>query len=350
MSVLAIADCHIGDHAWCRGTVLAGISERAREGLDALAHAVYLAQSLRVDRLVVLGDLFDVARPAPVLVHAVQEILSRAPDPVVLVGNHDQESEAVWHHACAPLAPIAQVVDQVALVIAGQLELVLVAPRTSASAFGGTQARITAARIGQTSWGRKRVLGLHLGLADQATPVHLRECNDAILVSEAIQLGQQVGAELVVAGNWHWPASWQTQFPRAAVVQIGTLCPHDFRDAGQSGWAVEIRDDGSAVRHEIPGPRFYKVASPGELAERWPGGVPDHTYVSVRHDPGQAAPSGPRIRAIAEAADRGEGQPVLEVDVADVEQVIVEHVRGLVPEDLRDDAERMTREIWRNAR
>ncbi len=352
MSALLVADIHIGDHAWCRGTVQAGVSDRAREGLDALAAAAALARELELDALVLLGDVFDTSRPAPWLIARVQEILTyqgqRDVVSVVLVGNHDQESEAPGHHACAALgSETVVVVDEVAVVSAGNLEVFLVAPRASRPPVAGTVERLRSLGRPSTPGTRCRVVGLHVGLADVGTPVHLRESNDAMLVSAAAhEVATIVGAQVVVAGNWHWPQHWHVQTEQGVVqvVQVGTLAPHDFRDAGQRGWAVEVRDDGTVVRHEIPGPRFAKFANEDALRAVYPSGLPPHHYAAV--ETSEQVWLGERVRVTArqEASERA---PDPTPDIDDIEQTITAWVQREAPAEVADAAVDLALETWR---
>lgn len=76
------------------------------------------------DLYVGLGDIFDLDRPSPGLISALQdEIIG---DTLLLVGNHDQTSEEAGHHALAPLVRHAKIVDDVEILTFGQTQVCLV--------------------------------------------------------------------------------------------------------------------------------------------------------------------------------------------------------------------------------
>jgi hypothetical protein len=304
-----------------------------------------LAAARRLDRVVILGDLFDACRPTPALIAATSRVLAAGVPVTVLVGNHDQESEAVGHNACAPLWRVAQVIDDVGVAECGAFDVLLVAPWASFTPEDGSRVRLAGVGTRPGCW---RVLGLHVGLADDTTPVHLREANDAMHASAAARVAAARGARLVLAGNWHWPAAWSFPELDVEVHQVGTACPHDFRDAGQAGWAIEVADQGQVTRHELPGPRFYKVTR-AEFEATWPDGVPPGVYVHVLVGESEAAPSGERVRSTVVApADVARARPAV-LDPGSVETRLVTHARSLVPDHLAERVSLELLEVWRNA-
>lgn len=77
LSLLHISDCHLGSSA-------SGPEEQA------FARLIDTALDLRIDALIVAGDLFDSARVPREIVHWTADQLNRLPcDTVVLPGNHD---------------------------------------------------------------------------------------------------------------------------------------------------------------------------------------------------------------------------------------------------------------------
>ena len=70
------------------------------------------------------------------------------------------------------------------------------------------------------------------------------------------------GTRVVVAGDWHGHRIWQKG--GKTIVQVGTLCPAGWDDAGQDGFGKLVLVDTekwTVTVEEIPGPRFINLGS-----------------------------------------------------------------------------------------
>ena len=132
-------------------------------------------------------------------------------------------------------------------------------PEAVSTAFGKRKAKRNA----------KRVLILHLGIADDETAPWLRSAQDSIQVSALEDLCAKHKIGLVLAGNWHDRRNWKLCKGRTVVQQIGALCPTGFDNPGLKGYggvAVVGLEGGMAMTlEEVGGPRFVKL-TPGAHA------------------------------------------------------------------------------------
>lgn len=274
------ADCHLGNHRRFGGPVEASLNRRCREGLEVLRAAADRAVATRAFAFVVLGDLFDYQRPEPSLLAAVQHIFADLDDRlqggvILLVGNHDQTSSTTEDNALSPLFPHATVVEHPQAVNIGGVELILIPFRP-----GHEKAEDwlpTVLDQMPPAGTKARVLGLHLGIADEQTAVWLRDSRDAIKASTLIKLGKEHGVSAVFAGNWHDRRIWKRSEP--TVFQLGALVPTGWDNPGLQGYGtLAFWDDGKIDFEELTGPRFLKLKAgqnPPKHAHQF------KTYVSI---------------------------------------------------------------------
>lgn len=253
-----IADVHVGNHRVMGGPVDRGINRRCRLVLNALARATKTALQLGCEELVVLGDLFDTAKPSPQMIFEAWFALGHAmskPPKRLLCGNHDQSTSATYDNALSALS-IGEgfsVYDTTAEnLLLNDMGLVLVPfANEDASRYIPEQARECEGRLDRSLLH----LGIHAGIRDERTPTYLQNAKDSIHKDALFDLMDELDVDLCVAGNWHSHQSW-TRGERS-IVQCGALAPTGFDNTGMKGYGSLIVADGARwTRHEIPGPRF----------------------------------------------------------------------------------------------
>ncbi len=282
MRIAFVADVHVGNlGAEGRGgPISGGMNQRCRDVVDVLGRAAARAKEAGAERLVVLGDLFDrTEETTPQMVAAVQRALSLGPPAILVLGNHDQESTALGDNALAPLAPVAAVVERPTTVqvrwsqppelpvLALELVVVPFRPGPAAEWFPGS---LVEALDGCSVEARApRVLAFHLGVQGPDTPPFLRGKDDSLELPALFDEMEQWGICAAFAGNWHDRRTWRRVKPRRQVLQVGTLCPTGFSNAGLDGYgtlAFFCSDARDVVWEEVPGPRFLKLQ--GALDEK----------------------------------------------------------------------------------
>ena len=254
MSRLAfVADVHVGNPSTFSGPVVAGINTRGAEVLATLEKAVEAAGS---STLVICGDLFDTSSPSPQLIAEVQRILSQASHVVVLLGNHDQVSDAFGDNALGPLTPLPNVMT-VECAEALPLEdcTLLAVPFQTGDCREWFPEAVAAIASVPTPKHHKKVLVFHLGIIDQNTPSFLRKAHDAIELEVVQELVKKHGIDAAFCGNWHNPRAWRN------IVQCGALCPTGWDNPEWNYGRVWTYDTNTQVLafREIPGPRFLSV-------------------------------------------------------------------------------------------
>lgn len=273
--VAFVADVHVGVPRWCGGAVEVGLNTRARHVVDVLRAAVERAHALKCCALFVCGDLFDTASPSPQVVAAVGRALSNTlPDGVhVLTGNHDMVSESPGDHALAPLAlmPWIHVHDGPGWVRVGAdvdgfgAVNVLLLPFRSGDAKMRLRDDVHAALNDTVNMTGPRVIAMHAGISDAATPPHLRGTAGAVPLQQVAALARTVGASAVFAGDWHdrraWDVTGDDGSQPVQVMQVGALVPTDFRNPGLDGFGTfALWSPGYGATHEVmPGARFLTV-------------------------------------------------------------------------------------------
>ena len=282
MRISAVADVHLGSPRRLGGPIRVGVNARGRDALDVLSLAVARVVAARPEAFVICGDLFDTTAPSPQLLAHTQEILGAAVDAgvptVVIPGNHDQVSDAEGDHALRPLRPCGvRVVDSWNANPCDQVvNGVLLAPfkREPVSAW-------LPVFLEQYESAGARVLCLHAGIIDAATPVFLRDSPDAVEARALGRMCAERGIRAVVCGNWHKRGRWRES--GVEIVQVGALVPTGFDNQGvfdeqqaplYGGLAhLSVEESGVRVVHEsIPGPRFvtgFRTAARWKALADW---------------------------------------------------------------------------------
>lgn len=266
-----LADCHIGNPRTHGGPISIGMNDRCRMGLRALKDAMKVADACHT--VVVAGDLLDTDYPPPQVLRAVQEIIE-LPDTnvMVLLGNHEQHSIDPGDHSLGPLEGHGMVYDLPQAVPVGDpiSALVLMVPSQPGPAkqyvpamLAQIEAQIQKAH-GQKWSGLRRILCLHVGIADDDTAPFLQGAHDSIRVEHLEELCAQFGIGAVMCGNWHTHECWETE-RGIDIVQIGALVPTGWNNPGLEGYGRVVLFDESKMKVsqivEVGGPRFLTAQS-----------------------------------------------------------------------------------------
>lgn len=289
MKIGFVADVHVGNFKAHGGEVTAGVNWRCTLVLDTLTRAVDRAVSEGVGTLVVLGDLFDDAKPLPQVVQRLQRILWRHDlRVIVLLGNHDRVSTALGDHALGPLSPRSEVwiVEQPGDVeLADGVDLIAVPFLSNVSAAEVITDALPAP--GRRSK-REFVLAFHYGIIGADTPGFLRDGLDAVDANALGALLRKHRVRSALAGHWHSHQRWADA--DTEIVQVGALAPTGWRDAGLSGYGSLVVYDTTTcdfVLHEIAGPRFV-VGGVDALSKR--GGA-SHLFLRCGYSPEDGTPT-----------------------------------------------------------
>lgn len=255
MSTICIsADWHVSNFGPSRD---GPITRRGQDVLAVVSRMYQMAREQGADLHIGLGDIFDLDRPPPALLRRLQEVVETTPT-WLLVGNHDQTSEAPGHHALAPMEPVTNVVEDLAQFVHGRSAVALVGFRQRDQVVQRVQS------IRWPSGAAFRVLGVHLGVADQSTPEFLRDTRDSIYSETLAEIAHAQGVTHVFAGNWHNPAQWT--IAGVEIWQVGGLSPHchDPIDRPVQYGRVLLFDTttGQVTPRWVPGPRYHTVGGP----------------------------------------------------------------------------------------
>ncbi len=298
MALIAfVADVHVANHKRWGGAMDNGVNRRATEVLDALASASKRAASEGADAFVVLGDLFDHTRPTPQLVRATAEALlaghreDENMNVIVLLGNHDIQSDGELDHACASLALVPGI-EVVAKPLVRQIrgvELIL-APYQPGLASEWLPSAITACVGGRgRAANQRRLLATHLGIWDEGTPSFMKSARDAVSIGQMRFWCDANEIEFVFAGNWHAYQHFDGKEETASAVIPGTLAPAGFQEPDQNkvGWMVTFDTAYTQRIRRIPikGPRFITInANDQDIALRVPAKefAASRRYVRIR--------------------------------------------------------------------
>lgn len=285
MKIALIADLHVANHRkWGSPTYgrAAPINSRALDVINVLAEARRRAQEEGCTDMFVLGDVFDTTTPAPQLIAEVQLALAcRAPNEMqvhLIPGNHDQQSPNKGDHALVSMDGIRNLAvyekPTEVYVEGGSVALIPYQPgRADEYLVGVVQ------ELGVPSGNNRRVLGMHLGLRDDATPPWMQNAHDSFPVNRITELGR---FDMIAAGNWHERKHWPPE-----VWQVGALAPTGFDNPGLTGYGSLLIFNGSKTTVlELDGPRFVRAtdlagarALMAQVERRVTGYT---TYVSVR--------------------------------------------------------------------
>lgn len=275
--IAAVADVHLAPHARHGGLLQAGVNSRARMIADVLAEAVRGASEAGAGAFVVCGDLHDVDDPAPQVLALSAAVFANSTVPVVLlVGNHDQRSTLPGDHCLGPLAavPGIYVIERptiIPLTVEGVDADLLAIPFEPSHAREYIPARI-AELSARARPGSVRIVAAHVGVSDARTSFFLRDSHEAIPASELLDVMHAHGVAVSVVGNWHDRHLWSSPGPDGTartVVQCGALVPTGWDNpggAGRYGGVVTVGRGGEVAATELPGPRFFVVRRPPELA------------------------------------------------------------------------------------
>jgi 3',5'-cyclic AMP phosphodiesterase CpdA len=269
-----VADVHLANHARFGGPMVDGINARGRLILDALAAACEAAKKRRCWVLFVAGDLFHTRRPEPAIIAAVQRLFEEQRllglTVVVIPGNHDLLDAGAegGNTACAPLWQSTNLVDRPAWIAVRDGD-VLAVPFTARVPMAMHLLEVLST-VGKQKFGtrKERTLVTHVGVWDDTTATSWqRRAKDGINATVLFDLMEKAGITTAFVGNYHEQRTWtrapsgDPSAPAIAIVQVGTLCPGGFGDAGLknrgSMWIQDSR--GALASVEVLGPRFVDV-------------------------------------------------------------------------------------------
>jgi hypothetical protein len=307
MKLSFIADVHVGMHrryanVWRdsqpRAPYMDTGNARAEATLTALHRAVDTLDG--TGQLIVVGDLFDYARPEAVLVGRANAALAGAERAMLLYGNHEYVGGSAEN--AGALAALATDADQhmvyqprhynvyrggkrAAHVIAvpfvpGDMEAALhgaVAAygQNDLARFDGTQPVV--------------VLAFHAGVIDEHTPAFLRGSRSAIPLDSVFAAMAKCGATHAFCGDWHQHGEWRRTIDgvERVVVQVGALVPTGFDNPGLDpyGRVATLDIDTLALTYKrIPGPRFIKGHDAASVLRQLPTLTPDGVAEHVGRD------------------------------------------------------------------
>jgi hypothetical protein len=205
---------------------------------------------------------------------------------VIVLGNHDRQSQHEVDHACASitLIPRIKVITKPTLLHSarGDLEMLCVPYEpgeakdwlTTALSELGPLARIPP-RISHGRFaGAKAIVLTHLGIWDEATPPFLKATHDSVGLGHVRWLLDAHNLSALYAGNWHERKLWGPQLqvvgstrgdgPEVGIP--GTVCPHNFSDPSGFGHMLIYDSDVNMSRSVlVPGPRFATLCSVAQL-------------------------------------------------------------------------------------
>ncbi len=265
-----VADVHLGNHRQHGGAEVAGVNARCGEIAAILGEAMTLPQA--GDTIVILGDLFDSARPSPQVISAAMAALSaRATgvQVVILVGNHDRRSDAPGDTALAPLDWLTgvDVVERPMVLHRSGARLLLV-PYMPDQCSADLIAEVKALGDTCASHTAPVIVGLHAGIiGDDAAP-WAQAARNAITNGDLADVTASVGADFAISGDWHSHAVYENfnaQHGHATrVIQCGALVPTGWNNPGLDGYGTIYEwSAGKLVRHEVSGPRYVRTNTAG---------------------------------------------------------------------------------------
>ena len=268
--IAIVADVHLANHRGWGGPVGPnGLNRAAKLGIASLASAAAIAKDNGASVLIVAGDLFQTPRPEPAVIAAVQQVFSDARanglQVVVLPGNHDMPDATAEHGntALAPLWSFATLVDVPTGKNFNGIDVDMVpfdgtAPMRDVLKHCGLFSPVGAPK------GNPRILVTHVGVYDDSdtkSAPWFKTAKDGIHVSELFDIMERAGIQQAFVGNFHEHRTWSAG--RLTIVQIGTLAPHSFSDAGlvRRG-LVALTDGATVITRETPGVRFLQTMGP----------------------------------------------------------------------------------------
>lgn len=257
--VAFVGDPHVGNFSRYGGEMRAGLNNRCRITLESLRQAVSFSKTANVEAMVLLGDTFDTARPAPQVIAAVQRLIEDVPT-VMLVGNHDRVSDAVGDHALGPFEPVATVIEEPTVVPVGGVDLLCLPsfPGLKDQFEEQVEALVCEARRKAT-----HLLCFHMGIEDNNTPKHLKGSRSAVTIDRVREMMEAFPSiAYCFNGDWHEHQRWEIDEKRGAC-QVGTLNPTGWDNKGTESYGAHVVwGKGAITAAEIPGPRFVDVNGP----------------------------------------------------------------------------------------
>lgn len=274
MKYAIVADVHLWNHKRHGGALVRGINRRAQLGLDVLRRAVALANEEDA-KLIVAGDLVDSAGPIqPQLAAAIRNELAKCTQGASLIlGNHDMTADG--DHSLGVYDNAAFIVDKPRYDI--KIDMPLGVVRTVCAV--PFHCDINDPRIRDT-----QLLVGHFGVYDSTFPPFLRASKEARSVDDLFSYMKERNIRCMLLGDWHRRMVWsrhdgmttatcglmtmpEHKHDMRWVMQIGSLCPTGWDNAGLDGYgtvALWDTDTQALTWRVLPGPRFCVARSADE--------------------------------------------------------------------------------------
>lgn len=261
MKIATASDVHIDNFSPFGGEPLHGLNKRGRLSLQAFRDSLQLAVSHGCKVYLINGDLFESSHPSVALLSAVAKILSEFSFKlkiIILPGNHDMVSEAPGNNSCSLFSALPNVIvpEKPSIVACGSANITCLPFKT------GKPSEWVEAQLSSLGKQDRGILSLHMGLSTGYTPKALLKhgLSGAIAVADLKKLCKKYGYAACFLGDWHHPDDDISQ--NCTIVQLGTLCPSDFRydHKGVGRLCVYDTESGELEEHYVPGPRFVTFA------------------------------------------------------------------------------------------
>lgn len=303
MRLAAVTDVHAHNAKRFGGSVERSLNRRCRDVLVVLERSYKLAHSEGCTLMCILGDLVDGTSPEPQLIGELLRIVHEARVKlgiltVLLVGNHDQQSDQEGDHALAPFLPFSEdavVVGEPSAMNLDTFDLVMLPHSAAAPASERLKALLGGLPRGSD---RQRILLMHAGVSDDKTAPFLRGSSDSVELGALTREMASAGVPLCLAGNWHDHRTWTTE--HGTVVQVGALVPTGFDNPGLDGYGGVIIVDTDSMRVEtifLEGPRFVPVRGMKAMMDLLGSEQPKdrRLYVRATVEPGELSEASKRI-------------------------------------------------------
>jgi len=274
MKIAFFSDVHIANHKtlndipFFKDAGVSGINVRCAVACGVLERALKVADDARCSEVFIEGDLFDGARPEPPVLAHVMRILESYKNLTIniLLGNHEQVVLDTGNHALGPLAFVknVRIVTTCSSTRMAGCDVWHIPFRSAASFEASLAGLFTSGAAKEKSF---RILGCHLGIWDSATPAWGQVGTDSISIERLLTLCKEYEIDAVMAGHWHRHVEWQP-FNGIHIVQLGCLCPTDWRDSFDDAVGKVTIVDGVKNKQlktetiEIAGPRFISCEKP----------------------------------------------------------------------------------------
>ena len=264
-----IADSHVGNHRRFGGVTVGSINHRCRLIIDSLGCAATIANEADCDQLVVAGDLFDTAKPAPQIVGATVRALDIFNGQVdLLVGNHDLVSTDSFDHAMGSVQPsdTFDIFDtpRIAPCYVGSspTSAVIMIPFQPGDGREWLPAAVKHAVDNREADYEKSALCIHLGVYSDEYVAFVGgdKSRDAVPVGLVGDIMDQHSIDICFAGNWHARKEFKTQSGKP-VIQIGSLAATGWNDKGLADHGMYLWEPAtnSYEFREVAGPRFVDL-------------------------------------------------------------------------------------------